>query len=378
MITCKIQDIFGEGSCIFYRVLVGSTIKYLQVPYLNMKAFGFDYYTQHNTENKERILGIDRVPDGDWNIGYLDHAGDDGKLAVVSTEKRELPDIVMDWNDVKVGYDGLEKLEDNACRPYLLQNIYPVEGRIMAGPPVLGVPVVLAYTSPLQWYGRHRNVLNAECAIHQAIQGKGIAPRFLGHLTENDTRLIGYLLEAVEARPASIEDLEACRTVLGKLHALGFSHGTIMRENFIILNDGSALLQAFRFSRQTSDLDVFAKEMEQVEMVLQAPWPKNTLWNDEPRKFLDQFQEKFREIHRRDFRVHPIVFWEAENEGKVTVTQDEHRVFLLDLKKNGGRWTKKDLEEALRRRSQNGGRWWPEGALQKELERLAEERQPTV
>ena len=60
-----------------------------------------------------------------------------------------------------------------------------------------------------------------------------IAPKVLGHLTENG-RIIGLLLEKVEGRHASIGDLPKCKKVLHKLHSMGLVHGDINRYNFIV------------------------------------------------------------------------------------------------------------------------------------------------
>jgi hypothetical protein len=48
------------GSTMFYRALVGSTIKYLEVR--SRKAAGFWY---SNSRDQYQSLGLDKVPDGD-------------------------------------------------------------------------------------------------------------------------------------------------------------------------------------------------------------------------------------------------------------------------------------------------------------------------
>jgi len=60
-----------------------------------------------------------------------------------------------------------------------------------------------------------------------------IAPKFLGHLTENG-RVIGMLLEKLEGEFASIDDLPACSATLLKLHNIGLVHGDVNRYNFIV------------------------------------------------------------------------------------------------------------------------------------------------
>ncbi|RMZ88328.1 hypothetical protein DV736_g4437, partial [Chaetothyriales sp. CBS 134916] len=62
-----------------------------------------------------------------------------------------------------------------------------------------------------------------------------IAPRVLGHLTENG-RPIGLLLEKIEGRFASVKDLQECERTLRILHAepLRLIHGDVNRFNFIV------------------------------------------------------------------------------------------------------------------------------------------------
>lgn len=110
-------------------------------------------------------------------------------------------------------------------------------------------------------YGIAQETLN-----YMLLQDQGIAAKFLGHITENGTRVIGFLLEHVSAREAGIGDLQACKTVLPKLHKLGICYGTLKRHSFLILADGTALLQGFFTC--TANPDTFDRELQDVEQVL--------------------------------------------------------------------------------------------------------------
>lgn len=59
------------------------------------------------------------------------------------------------------------------------------------------------------------------------------APKFLGHLTEND-RIIGFLLQKVEGGPAGVDDLANCEALLRRLHRLELIHGDVNQNNFIV------------------------------------------------------------------------------------------------------------------------------------------------
>jgi hypothetical protein len=58
--------------------------------------------------------------------------------------------------------------------------------------------------------------IERETRAYQLLEGSGLSPRFLGHIHENG-RIMGFLLEKVEGRAASIQDLGICETALEKL-----------------------------------------------------------------------------------------------------------------------------------------------------------------
>ena len=67
----------------------------------------------------------------------------------------------------------------------------------------------------------------------EAIDGQGIGPAFLGHLVEHG-RVMGFLIEKIDGVHGKIGDLEACQTIVKRLHSLGIVHGDLNKYNFII------------------------------------------------------------------------------------------------------------------------------------------------
>lgn len=53
---------------------------------------------------------------------------------------------------------------------------------------------------------------------------------------------MGFVLEKVEGRLATIEDLSCCRSVLQRLHDHGLVHGDINKYNFIVQNNTVRLI----------------------------------------------------------------------------------------------------------------------------------------
>lgn len=93
--------------------------------------------------------------------------------------------------------------------------------------------------------------IEQETRAYQLLEGSGLAPRFLGHVHE-DGRVMGFLLEKLEGRPASLQDLSVCEAALGKLHGLGLLHGDVNRYNFLVTEDGVKLIDFERVQENAS------------------------------------------------------------------------------------------------------------------------------
>ncbi|KAK5625492.1 hypothetical protein RRF57_001208 [Xylaria bambusicola] len=110
----------------------------------------------------------------------------------------------------------------------------------------------------------------AETIAYEWIEGKGIGPRFLGHLTEAG-RVFGFVMEHIDgARTAESQDLAACQRVLVKLHALGVKHGDINKHNFLIRN-GEAVLIDFETAQKCSEKAELGSEYKHLELSLRDP-----------------------------------------------------------------------------------------------------------
>lgn len=78
---------------------------------------------------------------------------------------------------------------------------------------------------------------------------------------------MGFLLEKIEGRPASMQDLGICETALKKLHNLGFLHGDANKYNFLVTDEGVKLLDFERLQENASP-ESMHKELESVRMEL--------------------------------------------------------------------------------------------------------------
>jgi RIO-like serine/threonine protein kinase len=78
---------------------------------------------------------------------------------------------------------------------------------------------------------------------------------------------MGFVLEKMEGRPASLQDLSMCEAALGKLHGLGHVHDDVNRYNFLITNDGVKLLD-FEHLVENASPEAMRKELENVHAEL--------------------------------------------------------------------------------------------------------------
>lgn len=120
------------------------------------------------------------------------------------------------------------------------------------------VSPVIAKFARFEW---EINYYIAETQAYSWIDGHGIAPVFLGYLTENG-RVIGFLIEHIVRRRADISDLQVCRDALQRLHRLGIVHGGLNRGNFLITEEGKAVIIDFETATKSDDSQAMELEIE--------------------------------------------------------------------------------------------------------------------
>ncbi|KAF5963814.1 alpha-galactosidase A [Fusarium bulbicola] len=148
----------------------------------------------------------------------------DGSLAVTASDD-PLQEVTFTWHEKRI--DVLSLPRTKGLRSGVFETLY--QGR----------PAV-AKIACFEWQipSLTRETW-AYCVLTQSQQpddDPSIAPKFLGHLTENG-RVMGFLMERLEGRFACSDDLAQCTALLRKLHGLGgmgLVHGDINRYNFII------------------------------------------------------------------------------------------------------------------------------------------------
>ncbi|KAI1188653.1 hypothetical protein F5B17DRAFT_439454 [Nemania serpens] len=175
-------------------------------------------------------------PPGNWNEGHISKDPLTQRPVFARVTRSDLPEIRNTWHDRRI--DHLELKELDRVR----QNIHHVTC------PAFDVPVLVKFAE-FHWQMPY---FKAETTAYEWIEGKGIGPRFLGHLTEDG------------------RDLAACQRILAKLHALGIKHGDINKHNFLV-RDGEAVLVDFETAQKCSDEAELEAEYEHLESSLRDP-----------------------------------------------------------------------------------------------------------
>jgi serine/threonine protein kinase len=99
-----------------------------------------------------------------------------------------------------------------------------------------------------------------ETRAYSWIDGHNIGPEFSGHITE-DGRVIGFLIEYIQGRHATISDLPACKVIVRELHALGILRGDLNKHNFLIAQRAAVLVD-FEAAKRSESSEAMEKEVQ--------------------------------------------------------------------------------------------------------------------
>ncbi|KAL8707895.1 MAG: hypothetical protein Q9225_007687 [Loekoesia sp. 1 TL-2023] len=182
------------------------------------------------------------LPPGNWNKGHIIRREENSEPHFAWTRHINLPGITSIWHETFFEYNSLD----------LSGNLMPNVSTAFH----LELGEVIAKFARFEW---EIGAYQAETEAYQWIDGHGIGPKFLGHLTE-DGRVIGFLLQRVDGHYAGIEDLTRCEEVVRKLHSLGVMHGDLNRYNFIVTEDQVMLID-FETSTKSHDEGEMAAEL---------------------------------------------------------------------------------------------------------------------
>ncbi|KAH7227616.1 hypothetical protein BKA60DRAFT_675243 [Fusarium oxysporum] len=205
-----------------YRLRIGDQVKYLVI---SPRTFDRDTLSFP-------IQSLPCLPcNEEWTVAHISRDETSGELET-SISNRALAGVRCRWHHTQVDCLELEKTKQLTAMTFeaISHPILPV-----TLPPSA---TIIAKIARFEW---ELPRIEQETRAYQLLEGSGLAPRFLGHIHENG-RIMGLLIEKIEGRPASFQDLRICETALGKLHELGHAHGDVNRYNFLVTEEGVKLL----------------------------------------------------------------------------------------------------------------------------------------
>ena len=210
-------------------------------------------------------IKLPEFPEGDWEIVDLVPGKVKGEAKVVDPRKGRILELTA-WHNHSVDYFELRKMFQHPFARLCGKrndSMFLVRHESL----MRTAGVMVAFMKIANALPELRNI-SAELRVYQELEGSGIAPRFIGHVTENG-RVVGFLTEYLEdAYPPRLSNFKACATVLGKLHAKGIIHGDAHSGNFLIKSDGTAVLIDFELSRPCKCPRTLRQEMEELQYEL--------------------------------------------------------------------------------------------------------------
>ncbi|KAK4227884.1 alpha-galactosidase A precursor [Podospora fimiseda] len=170
------------------------------------------------------------LPPGVWNDAHISRDPKTGGTRFSFVSKENLLGITDTWHPTRIDHLMLEEKEK------LRSNVYEVTCPVLESN-----KTIIAKFARFEWEIAQ---LQAETTAYKWIEGQQIGPEFLGHLTE-EGRVIGFLISKIEnCRHAEFEDLSLCEEVLLRLHRLGIRQGDTNKQNFLV-HDGKTTLIDF-------------------------------------------------------------------------------------------------------------------------------------
>ena len=252
------------------------------VKYLNIRR-GV-YPIKMLLDPKALLAALPPLPENTWwDYGYVKLYKDTSEDIPIleRVERQDFPTIYEEENPdyqwcPKVDYADLVFLGDGTVRGAMFHG---KENVIQVSAPTLGIDVAVAKLSLFPSFPPRPHSepfvdvakeLRNEIKVYQKLVGKSLAPRIYALITENETRVMGLLMEKVEGRSAKFEDLDAIVAKLGEFHQCGYFHKDAHDENFIITKKGPVIIDfgwAQPLNSRWGDLDM-QDDINQVTHVL--------------------------------------------------------------------------------------------------------------
>jgi len=197
------------------------------------------------TMEEIRSLTFPLFPSGSWNFGRISRLEDD-KVDFTTTLSRPIEGIDNTWHPTKIDFMEFELVSEfPGCTDARLWH---------AKHPLFNDKPLFVKISP--WAtGWARITLEKETKAYEKLQGLGMSPHFLGHVTYQGA-VIGLILEWIDgAKTTDKKDKGARIKLVKKLHRLGIAHGCAHHKNFLKAGDNMMVIdfEEARFDDEATD-----------------------------------------------------------------------------------------------------------------------------
>ncbi|KAI0457199.1 hypothetical protein F5B21DRAFT_521442 [Xylaria acuta] len=185
-------------------------------------------------------------PTGSWNVGQIRRL-ESGEVGFTKTLEMPLEGInYAAWHPTKIEFAEFELVS---------QFKDGIDGRLWhVKHPRFSGKSIFVKIAPWACNGS-KLAMEKETRAYQLVDGLGIAPEFLGHVTYHGA-IFGFILEWVEgARTTKKKDKLARIEAVKKLHALGITHGSAHHKNFLKRGNDVLMIdfESARFDDQATD-----------------------------------------------------------------------------------------------------------------------------
>ena len=192
----------------------------------------------------------------EWTVAHISRDKASGDLKTLLSN-RKLAGVSCQWHPTQINCLELKKTKQLTAKTFeaVLNSSLSTTLRLPT--------TVIAKIARFEW---EIPQIEKETRAYRLLNGTGLTPLFLGHIHENG-RVMGFLVEKIEGRPASFNEAGFCKTALGKLHKLGHRHGDVNRYNFLVTNKGARLIDFECLVENASPASI-REEMETVSREL--------------------------------------------------------------------------------------------------------------
>lgn len=194
--------------------------------------------------------------DKEWTVANISRNGTTKQLQT-EFSARELSGVQCQWHPMRIDWFSIRKLE--RLTPGAFEAVAGIPHDALPEPP----QPFIAKIARFEWEIPR---LEQETRAYQLLEGTGIAPKFLGHISEHG-RVIGFAVEKAPGRAASVEALDVCVRGLRRFHELGLLHGDVNKHNFVVSETGVKLID-FANTVENADVESMDKETASLQAEL--------------------------------------------------------------------------------------------------------------